>query len=195
MLSTLRRITFVAFLICSISIIASAARIGSSLSSKIATLPDSAGVGVVIISFNTTSGLNATHLNALRGVGITRGITLQQLGMVAVPATAGQVRALASNSAVRSVWSNDQLSYLMNQARVLAGVDKVRADAAFTRANGGFPIAGQGNFSAVINDTGIDATHSDLKYPNHVIQNVQIVMDSCLLSQGAPTSPCPGAQE
>jgi serine protease AprX len=194
-LATLRRISFVAILICAISIVASAAKIGSTLSSKIATLPDAAGVGVVIVSFNATSGLNATHLNALRGVGITRGITLQRLGMVATPATAGQVRALARNSAVRSVWSNDQLSYFMNQARVLAGVDKVRADANFTRANGGLPIAGQGNFSAVINDTGIDGTHPDLKYPNHVIQNVQIVVDSCFLSQGAPTPPCPAAQE
>jgi serine protease AprX len=150
-------------------------------------------VGVVIVAFNTNTGLSDAHLNVLRGVGITRGITLQRLGMVAAPATAGQVRALASNNAVRSVWPNDQLSYFMNQARVLTGVDKLRADPAF-RING-LPIAGQGNFSAVINDTGIDGTHSDLKYPSHVIQNVQIVMDTCILSQGSPTPPCPSAQE
>ncbi len=193
MLGTLRRIAFAALLISAITAAASAATISPTLASRIAGLPDSTGVGVVIVAFNTNTGLSDAHLNVLRGVGITRGITLQRLGMVAAPATAGQVRALASNNAVRSVWPNDQLSYFMNQARVLTGVDKLRADPAF-RING-LPIAGQGNFSAVINDTGIDGTHSDLKYPSHVIQNVQIVMDTCILSQGSPTPPCPSAQE
>jgi serine protease AprX len=193
MFQMIRRTVFSAMLLCILCAAASAARLNPSLASKLATLPDSAAVGVVIVSFNTTSGLNAAHLDALRAVGITRGITLQRLGMVATPATVGQVRALASNSAVRSVWSNDQLVYFNNQARVLVGIDKLRADPAFRI--GGLPIAGQGNFSAVINDTGIDGTHSDLKYPNHVIQNVQIVMDDCILSQGSPTPPCPAAPE
>ena len=193
MIATLRRVMFAAVLILSVSIAASAARLSPSLSSQLATLPNSAGVGVVIVSFNTTNGLAASHLTLLRSVGITRGVTLQQLGMVAAPATAGQIRALAGNSAVRSVWSNDQLSYFMNQARVLAGVDKLRADPAFRI--GGLPIGGQGTFSAVVNDTGIDGTHSDLHYPNHVIQNVQIVIDDCFLSQGSPTPPCPSEQQ
>jgi len=193
MVATLRRVAFAVLLVCAMTVAASAATISPTLASRIAGLPDSTGVGVVIVAFNTNTGLSDAHLNVLRGVGITRGITLQRLGMVAAPATAGQVRALASNNAVRSVWPNDQLSYFMNQARVLTGVDKLRADPAF-RING-LPIAGQGNFSAVINDTGIDGTHSDLKYPTHVIQNVQIVMDTCILSQGSPTPPCPAAQE
>jgi len=193
MFGTLRRIAFAALLISAITAAASAATISPTLASRIAGLPDSTGVGVVIVAFNTNTGLSDAHLSVLRGAGITRGITLQRLGMVAAPATAGQVRALGNNTAVRSIWPNDQLSYFMNQARVLTGVDKLRADPAF-RING-LPIAGQGNFSAVINDTGIDGTHSDLKYPTHVIQNVQIVMDTCILSQGAPTPPCPAAQE
>lgn len=193
MFATLRRIAFAALLISAITAAASAATISPTLASRIAGLPDSTGVGVVIVAFNTNTGLSDAHLDALRGVGITRGITLQRLGMVAAPVTAGQVRALGTNTAVRSIWPNDQLSYFMNQARVLTGVDKLRADPAF-RING-LPIAGQGNFSAVINDTGIDGTHSDLKYPTHVIQNVQIVMDTCILSQGSPTPPCPAAQE
>src|SRR5436305_322988 len=61
MLTTLRRITFAALLVCAVSLAASAAKLSPSLSSKLATLPDSAGAGVVIVSFNTTSGLNATH--------------------------------------------------------------------------------------------------------------------------------------
>src|ERR1041384_796414 len=188
MLHKLRQIGFAALIICVVSFSASAAKLSPELSSKLATLPGSAGVGVVIVSFNTTSGLNATHLNALRAVGIIRGITLPRLGMVAAAATVSQVRSLANSGAVRSIWLNDQLTYFNNQARVLVGIDKLRADPAFRI--GGLPVGGQGNFSAVINDTGIDGTHADLKYPNHVIQNVQIVTDDCILSQGSPTPPC-----
>jgi len=178
----LRRIsaTFIAALLISFAANAnaSAATLSPALQSKLGSLADSASVGTVIVAFQTSNGLNDSHLAALRSVGITRGFTLPQLGMVAVPATAGQVRSLAGHSAVRSVWSNDQLYYYMNQARVLTGVDKLTTDANLTRANGGMPVSGQGNFSVVINDSGIDATHNDLKFGSHVVQNVQIVTDT-----------------
>jgi serine protease AprX len=161
---------------------AQAAKLSPTLQTTLGSATDSAPVGVVIVAFNTSTGLNDSHLSLLRSVGITKGITLNRLGMVATPATAGQVRSLAANSAVRSVWSNDQLYYFMNQARMLAGVDRLRQDAAFTRANGGLPVSGQGNFSVVINDSGIDATRSDLQYGTHVIQNVQLLTDTETLS-------------
>ncbi|HEX8185532.1 MAG TPA: S8 family serine peptidase, partial [Blastocatellia bacterium] len=159
-----------------------AATLSPTLQSTLASAADSASVGVVIVSFNTTNGLNVSHLDVLRGVGITRGLTLNKLGMVATPATAAQVRALAASPAVRSVWSNDRLYYFMNQARVLAGVDRLRQDPALTQANGGVAVSGAGNFSVVINDSGIDATHSDLSFGTHVIQNVQLVTDTDTLS-------------
>ncbi len=163
-----------------------AATLSQNLQSALATATDDAPVGVVIVAFNTTNGLNDSHLAVLRSVGISKGLTLPHLGMVATPATAGQVRALASNPAVRSVWSNDKLYYFLNQARVLAGVDRIRTDAAMTRANGGIPVSGAGNFSVVINDSGIDGTHADLKFGSKVIQNVQIVTDTDTLSGFTP---------
>jgi serine protease AprX len=192
MLGTLRRIVFATAVIVAISTAATAAKLGPTLASTLTGLPNSAGVGAVIISFNSSNGLTTNHLDLLRALGITRGITLQQLGMVAAFANAGQVRALASDNEVRSIWTNDQLFYSINQARVLTGVDRLRADQLFRI--GGLPIAGQGNFSAVINDSGIDGTHPDLRYPTHVVQNVQVVVDQCSLSQGSPTPPC-SAQE
>jgi serine protease AprX len=155
-----------------------AATLSPTLQSKLSGTADSVSVGTVIVAFNTSNGLKDSHLNALRAVGIRRGYALPQLGMVATVATAGQVRALAGNSAVRSVWSNDPLYYYLNQARVLAGVDRLRADGALTTRNGGLPVSGQGNFSVVINDSGIDATHNDLKFGPHVIQNVQVITDT-----------------
>ncbi|HJQ23936.1 MAG TPA: S8 family serine peptidase [Blastocatellia bacterium] len=164
-------------MICTFSIAAAAARLGPSLAAQLQNAPNTASVGVVIVAFNTNNGLSAAHLDLLRGVGITKGVTYQRLGMVAVAATAGQVRALAANAAVRSIWPNTRLHYLDNETSMLTGVNKVRTDPAFTRANGGLPIGGKGNFSVVINDSGIDATHADLHYPEHVIQNAQIITD------------------
>ena len=106
--------------------VSKAATLSSTLQSTLSNAANSAPVGVVIVSFNTNTGLNDSHLAVLRNLGITRGLTLNRLGMVATPATAGQVRAMAANPAVRSVWSNDRLYYFLNQARVLAGVDRLR---------------------------------------------------------------------
>ena len=157
-----------------------------ALQTRLSSLAGTDQVGLVIVSFNTSAGLDDAHLAVLRDLGITRGIMLRNLGMVAVSATAAQVRALASSSAVRSVWLNKRLSYFNNQTRVLTGVDRLRTDPNFTRMNGGLPVSGRGDFSVVINDSGIDARHPDLLYPSHVIQNVQIITDTETLSGFTP---------
>jgi serine protease AprX len=161
---------------------AAAATLGPSLQSKLNGLAADAKVGTVIIAFNTTGGLKPAHLDALRALGITKGITLNRLGMVAAVATAGQVRALASNPSVRSVWFNDRLSYLDFEARTLTGVERLKKDAVMTKANGGMPVTGAGNFSVVINDSGIDATHPDLQLGKNVVQNVFIATDTDTLA-------------
>ena len=165
---------------------ASAATLSSTLSNQVSKLANSAKVGVVIISFNTSNGLNASHLLTLTSLGITKGITFQQLGMVAVPATVAQVKALSTKSNIRSIWSNDQLYYYEVQTNTLTGVDRLRTDPVMIKANGGMPLTGKGNFSVVINDSGIDARHDDLKLGSHVIQNVQILTDTATLSGFTP---------
>ncbi len=178
----IRRITeklIAVFLISlALSIAASAATLSPKLQAELASQPDTLDAGLVIVSFNTTDGINESHLNVLRSLGITRGITLRNLGMVAVPATLGQVKQLAANPAVRSVWSNDPLEYFIDQAKILAGVSKVLNDSTFTRMNGGTPVSGTGNFSVMVIDSGIDATHEDLKLGDKVVQNVQVLLSS-----------------
>jgi serine protease AprX len=155
-----------------------AAVIGSSLQTQVATAPSGDPVGLVIISFNDNdAGLTAAHVQVLRDLGIATGRQLPQLGMVAATLTAAQVQALAANAAVRSLYANDQLVYLMHQARVLSGVGRVETEPAFTAANNGLPLSGKGDFSIVVNDSGIDATHADLALGDRVVQNVQIVTD------------------
>lgn len=163
-----------------------AATLSPDLQKKLTGAADSVSVGMVIVSFNTSNGLQESHLNVLRGVGVTGGQIFPILGMVAQPMTAGQVRALSGNAAVRSVWSNDKLMYYMGQARTMTGVDKLRADSALTTRNGGMPVSGAGNFSVLVIDSGIDATHADLQFGSKVIQNVHPVLATSTVSGFTP---------
>jgi len=152
------------------------ASISKALTSRLSRLANDADAGMVIVAFNTTTGLQQSHLNVLRGVGITGGQTFPSLGMVAQPMTIGQVRALQTNPAVRSLWSNDPLMYYIHQARVLGGVQRLQTDSAFNVRNGGMPVSGAGDFSVLIIDSGIDGTHADLPFGSKVIQNVHPVV-------------------
>ncbi len=165
---------------------ASAATLGASLAARVASLSDGADAGTVIVSFHNAGGLTGAHLDELRAAGVTSGLTLNHLGMVATRLTAVQVHALASRPSVRSLWANDPLFYDMHQAKVLAGVSRLRTDAAFTMANGGLPFSGRGDFAVVVNDSGIDGTHADLRFPDHVVENVQIVTDTETLAGFTP---------
>jgi len=160
-------------ILCIMSVQAFAASVSPTIQSQLASLADDVSIGVAIVAFNTNNGLQESHLNVLRSVGIAAGETFPKLGMVAMPMTAGQVRALQNNPDVRSIWSNDPLVYYMHQARVLGGVERLRSTSAFTTANGGMPVSGAGDFSVLVIDSGIDATHEDLKFGSKVIQNVQ----------------------
>lgn len=152
---------------------AQAATLSPTLKNQLTSLADTASVGMVIVAFDTNNGLQESHLNVLRSVGVTGGQTFPILGMVAQPMTAGQVRALSNNAAVRSIWSNDKLYYYMNQARVVGGVERLQSTSAFNVLNGGMPVTGDGDFSVLVIDSGVDATHADLQFGPKVIQNVQ----------------------
>jgi serine protease AprX len=152
------------------------ASLSTALSSRLTRLADDADAGMVIVSFNTSNGLQESHLNVLRGVGVTGGQTFPALGMVAQPMTIGQVRSLSTNPAVRSLWSNDPLMYYMHQARVLGGVHRLQSDSGFNVRNGGMPVSGAGDFSVLVIDSGVDATHGDLPFGSKVIQNVHPVV-------------------
>lgn len=187
--------TFIATLIiCSALVVAtSAATLSPTLQTRLNGLSNSASVGVAIVSFNAPDGLTDNHLNILRGIGITKGVTFPKLGMVGVVLNAGQVRALSTNPSVRSIWSNDRLMYTMNQARMLTGVDRLKTDPTFTTLNGGRPVTGTGGFSVFVIDSGIDATHGDLPLGTKVIQNTQRLVsttdgDTGITVAGQPVS-------
>lgn len=165
---------------------AGGATLSGNLESQLSSAAGSDSVGTVIVTFEGERALSESDVEILRSAGIDGGYTLENLGMAAVEATAGQVRELDGHPAVRSIWSNDELEYYMHQASVLGGVDRLRIDSHLTIANGGLPVSGRGDFSVVINDSGIDGTHLDVEFPDHVVENAQIVTDTETLEGFTP---------
>jgi serine protease AprX len=155
---------------------AAGATLGPSLAARLDGLAGTSLVGTVVVAFNTDAGLSPSNLLLLTLTGLTRGYLLPNLGMAAVPATAAQVRSLARNASVRSLWLNDRLRYLDEETRVLTGVDRVAGDPGFTALHRGLPVTGRG-IGILINDSGIDATHPDLAFGSHVVQNVLSLLD------------------
>ena len=179
-------IFLIAAVVAVFSFAANAAKLSPTLRNNLPTLADNASVGMAIVTFNTNNGLQPSHLDILRSVGVSGGQTFPTLGIVAQPMTAGQVRALVNNPNVRSIWSNDRLFYTMNQARVLTGVQRLQTDSAMTTRNGGLPVSGKGDFSVMVIDSGIDATHADLQFGTKVIQNVHPIVGTDTLDGFTP---------
>lgn len=186
-LRVLNHLASVLALVCvGIAQFANAATLSSDLESQLSDAASSDTVGTVIVTFGGERALSGNDVDVLRAVGIDSGYTLENLGMAAVVATAGQVRELDGHPAVRSIWSNDELEYYMHQASMLGGVDRLRIDSHLTIANSGLPVSGHGDFSVVINDSGIDGSHQDVEFPDHVVENAQILTDTETLEGFTP---------
>lgn len=127
-------------------------------------------VAQVIVTFNGSGAPQASQLLALQQLGITRGITMQALPIAGVLATAAQVNALAANPAVRSLFINKQLDYENFDDTNLTGVKRLRLDPQITARNNGTPVSGRG-IGVLINDSGVDGTHDDIKLGTHLVQN------------------------
>jgi serine protease AprX len=125
----------------------------------------------VIITFNGDSAPSTDQVELLETLGIETGITMQSLPMAGALATKEQIKKLAQHEEVRSIYLNRKLKHYNADSRSITGVDKLRADSDFTKQNGGFPVSGEG-IGVVVNDSGVDGTHPDLKYGDHLVQNV-----------------------
>ena len=124
----------------------------------------------VIVTFTGSGAPQAAQLLALQQLGITRGITMRALPIAGVIATAAQVDALAQNPSVRSLYSNQKLTYYNYDDTNLTGVKRLRLDPQTTARNGGTPVSGRG-IGVLINDSGVDGTHDDIKFGAHLVQN------------------------
>lgn len=125
----------------------------------------------VIVTFEGQGGPTSDHLNLLKKLGISTGITMKSLPISGILATKEQINKLAATPGVKSIYLNKRLTYSNFDANNLTGVDKARSDAAMQKANGGLPLTGKG-IGVVVNDSGVDGTHQDLQFGSHLVQNV-----------------------
>ncbi|QJX47435.1 S8 family serine peptidase [Hymenobacter taeanensis] len=150
----------------SISVSFGQATVDPELRAALATNP----TAQVIVTFQGNGAPGLTQLGLLQRLGITRGITLRALPVAGVVATAAQVDALAQNPEVRSLYINKRLEYYNYDDTNLTGVKRLRTDQQMTARNGGLPVSGKG-VGVLINDSGVDGTHEDLKFGTHLVQN------------------------
>ncbi len=129
------------------------------------------GLIKVIVTFHGDQAPSEENLNILQSLGIDTGITFQSLPIAGVLATSAQIKELAQNKAVRSLYLNREVDFYNSDATDLTGVDKARTDDAMRKANGGLPVSGK-DVGVVINDSGVDGTHPDLKLGKNLVQNV-----------------------
>lgn len=124
----------------------------------------------VVISYGHSGPLTATQLADLRAIGIERGIAMRNLPIAGALATPAEIAAIAQRDDVVSIHANRPLRYFNREARQLTGAARVTEQPQeFGRA---VPYSGRG-VTVVVNDSGIDATHPDLKFGQNVVENVQ----------------------
>ena len=124
----------------------------------------------VVVTFNGSGAPLPAQLSLLQQVGISKGITMRALPIAGVVATAAQVDALAQDPSVRSLYINKELDYYNYDDTNLTGVKRLRTDPQTTARNNGTPVSGRG-IGVLINDSGVDGTHEDIKLGSHLVQN------------------------
>ncbi len=128
----------------------------------------------VVISYGQSGPLTATQLADLRALGIEKGVTMRSLPIAGALGTPGEIAALAARDDVVSIHLNEPLRYFNGDARKLTGAARVtERPSEFGRA---VPFSGRG-VTVVVNDSGIDATHPDLRLGSHVVENVQAALN------------------
>lgn len=123
----------------------------------------------VIISFDNKGAATTEQLAAIKGLGIDTGVSMQNLPIVGALATSAQIDALYARDDVVSVWYNNPVELENFESTQITGVKQLRKDLDLRK--NGIPISGRG-IGVVVNDSGVDGTHSDIAFPSHVVQNV-----------------------
>ena len=124
----------------------------------------------VVITYKQSVPVSAAQVGVLKSLGIDKGVTMRTLPIAGALATPAEIRALAQRDEVASIWFNAPLRYMNKEAREISGAARtVQNPGDFTRA---IPFSGAG-VTVLVNDSGVDGTHDDLKFGTHLVQNTQ----------------------
>jgi serine protease AprX len=178
----------------------SAAQLKTGISNTSPIAVQAAKVDPMLVKYFSTSAAGASvpavityrsrpstaEFNRLQSIGIKKGFALRELPMVIAPLNAVQLASLKTQPGVRSISANRMMKTFTNESRKFIGVPQLMADAEVTRANRqnpGVPVSGKGIGIGYL-DTGVDATHNDLKYGSKVVQNVIQPMSETTVGDG-----------
>ena len=137
----------------------------------------------VVVSFEQSGPVTAAQRGALQALGIDRGITMRTLPIAGALATPAEIRALAQRDDVASIYFNAPLRYFNKEANQMSGVERaVTHPGDFNRA---IPFSGAG-VTVLVNDSGVDGTHDDIKFGDHLVQNTQGVTNLAAVDSMLP---------
>jgi serine protease AprX len=123
----------------------------------------------IVVSYKQSTPVSSSQLAVLQQLGIERGVRMRSLPIVGALATRSEIQALAQRDDVASIFWNAPLRYFNKEQREQSGAARVvQNPGAFGRA---IPFSGAG-VTVLVNDSGIDATHEDLKFGRNVVENV-----------------------
>jgi serine protease AprX len=144
-----------------------AARVDSRLAEQVAGAPLQSTA--VVITWTRKPG--PAEVAAMKLLGISGGIVLQEMPMVLTAVNKSQFDALRARGDVKALWGNRLMRHMTSSSRKFIGLENMQRDAQLTARNGGMPYSGR-NVGIAYVDTGIDATHPDLQLGQNVVQNV-----------------------
>lgn len=131
----------------------------------------------VVVSFKQSGPVTPAQVNAVRSLGITKGVTMRSLPIMGALATPARIKQLAKRSDVVSIYYNKPLKYFNLEQRQISGSSRVLEQPSLLRLTAANTYTGKG-VTVVVNDSGIDTTNPDLPMGTKVVDNVQAAQNT-----------------